>query len=185
MSDKSKPLVQEDLDPVLVAILATLLNPEGVRNNRGDALRAAVRLIEDARKCLDTKPEWEHQMLPQCFETFWAEEEAKAAEADAKAEEAKNWGFTGQLGEIEPLTVGSFSFDQAVKQTWCSRKTVKGLCKLMRRVDYPFIERRVITEAGFVEAIRREKENKRAADAERKRLTRQKSKKSQNSYLDV
>ena len=156
-----------DPDPAKVAILAALRDPQSLRYNRRAALRAAAKLIEDVPKCLDPNPDWEHQTLQERFQTFWAE-------LDAKEEEAKEWGFTGPVEKAQAPVEGAFSIEQAVKQAWCRLKTVEGLLRFLRRVGYPdrFIELRLITEAGYMVAVEREKDLERAADAERKRVAR-------------
>jgi hypothetical protein len=128
MTEEKK--VHADLDPAQVAILATLRDAESLRYNRRTALRAAAELIEDVPKCLDPNPDWEHQTLHERFETFWAEQDAKEAEAKA-------WGFTCPVEDPHAPADGAFSIEQAIEQAWCSFKTVEGLLRFLRRVGYP------------------------------------------------
>jgi hypothetical protein len=165
MTEEKKP--HADLDPVQVAILATLRDAQSLRYNRRAALRAAAELIEDVPKCLDPHPDWEHQTLHERFATYWAEQDAKEAEAKA-------WGFTYPVEDAQAPTEAAFSIEQALEQAWCRFKTVGGLLRFLKRVDYPdrFIELGLITEAGYMVALEREKDVQRAAEAGQKRVAR-------------
>jgi hypothetical protein len=165
MTEEKKP--HADLDPAQVAILATLRDAQSLRSNRRAALRAAAELIGDVPKCLDPNPDWEHQTLHERFVTYWAEQDAKEAEAKA-------WGFTYPVEDSQTPAEGAFSIEQAVEQAWCRFKTMEGLLRFLKRVGYPdrFIELRLITQGGYMVALEREKDVQRAADAEQKRVAR-------------
>jgi hypothetical protein len=160
---------RKDLDPSQVAILATLQDAQGLRNNRRNTLRAAARLIEDVPKCLDPNPDWEHQTLDERFATFWAEEDAKLAEA-------KSWGFPGPVEDAGPLPEGAFSFDLAVRQSWCDYTTELHFVRLLRKFGYPekLIARGAITKAGYERIMALKRARKLAYDRDLKREARKK-----------
>jgi hypothetical protein len=149
----------------MVAILAALYDPKTLRENPGNAIRSADRLIKRVPKYLATKAPLE-QPLDEVSEGYWAK-------LDEEYLEDKKWGFRENDGTKVPKEK-ILSFDQAVPQPWCEY-TVNGLVRFFKRVGYPkkYLERREITKVGYYQALENDKELRRRSNRNSKREDRQ------------
>jgi hypothetical protein len=98
-------------------------------------------------------------------------------ESPEEREEAKTLFFAHILKEW-PLSTGGelFALEDAVKQPWCSYKTVFNLRKFLERNDYPFhffktlgFQQPFITKGAFEKALAKNRERERQNDLARKK----------------
>jgi hypothetical protein len=154
-------------DSVLTAILAAILWPEDLRNDRtAEAIRRAQRLIETVPSYLSGK----NPSLKESFQSF-------ELESEQRWEEAREWGFADPWSrkfyeKSKSLPEGLLTFEQAITGEICyHHKTLKGLEELLRSVGYPehLFSSRVITKFGYERALVKQKAKQREADRDRKR----------------
>jgi hypothetical protein len=157
----------------LVAVAAAL-NPKGLSNDPGRAIRWAARLIARVPEYLSI-----HLLeMP--------DEEAVdigIEEVERLQKEAETWGFERPLfpegyftrprfPQTEPpsfpewlkLNPGADSFERAVKG-WGKKirhKTTKGLVKFLRLNGYPeqYLRHRIVTKAGYEHALKKDNDRK-------------------------
>jgi hypothetical protein len=190
MNSKKSPLVQADADRAttnsgLIAILATILEPEAFKDNAGPAIRRAERIVRAIPQFLDGK----NPNLREVFETF-------KPELEFRNNEAREWGFSESLSidffkkrkrlpEGEQLwkqavsDAGAIFFRDAITdETFKEHKTVRGLTKFLKSVGYPeaYLQMGVITKVGYQRALEKRKQERLQADAKRKRESRKKAK---------
>ncbi len=102
-------------------------------------------------------PDWQ-KLHKTISEDFWAEEDAKSAEA-------KEWGFDQSPG---------FSFAQASEQDWC-KHSERELKKFLKNAGYP-PSLKLVTEVGYKKLLADRQKARREANKKRMRLKREKNK---------
>jgi hypothetical protein len=161
------------IDPALIAILAAILWPDDFSNGRtAEAICRAHKLIESVPDYLRGKKTSPGQSVEEAFQDFFSE-------IDRRLPEAREWGlaepWSPDYQKYKELPEGVFTFDQAIDQNVCHfHKTLQGLGKLLRSVEYPEILLRagVITKIGYERALAKQKAMRQEADRARKKKKR-------------
>jgi hypothetical protein len=186
MKSKKNRQLRDDADysatnSALIAILAAVLEPQALKDNPGPAIRRAEQIIRAVPKYLADKG------LQAKFEGF-------NLDLEQGIKEAKKWGFADLLGlkrklyqAPDQLPEGAMKFKEAVDNGTCENyKTVHGLTRLLKSVGYPprYLQMEIITEHGYQEALKEQKQKRREKDSERHRESRKNKSSSSKSSAD-
>jgi hypothetical protein len=164
----------EQLLAAATAIVAALLWPEDFKTGKAaEAILRAHKLIESVPDYLSGKKTSPGQSAEEAFQNYFRE-------TDRRMPEAREWGLAEPWNpelyqKYKILPEGVFTFDRAIEQGFCHRhKTVHGLKRILRSVDYPEQLLRVglITKIGYQRALAKQKAMRREADRARKKKKR-------------
>ena len=144
-----------------LAILTALIDPQAVRQAKFRGTRPEAALFT-ALHLLDSIDDF----LKGPSARYYSAEEMEQVRELYSGFARKSW----------PLDGTKFSLEDAVKQPWCTHKTVRHLEELLRRNNYPFKKffelnglDPYITKEAYKTALIKDREREQKLDRERKR----------------